>query len=66
MNVVLNIPLVIPHQDKSNFVNRPQYGSNELSIEQENECQYGYKRDNLIIITAMNLYIHEFLKYFLS
>lgn len=33
LNDVLNIPLVIPHQDKSNLVKRPQYGSNEVSIE---------------------------------
>lgn len=29
----------MPHQDKSNFVIREQYGSNEVSISTENEDQ---------------------------
>jgi hypothetical protein len=32
LNGKVFIPFVIPHQDKSNFVIRVQYGSNEVSI----------------------------------
>lgn len=39
LNREVNIPLVIPHQDKSNFVIRVQYGSNDMSISKENEDQ---------------------------
>lgn len=39
LNVVLNIPLVIPHQDKSNFANREHCGSTDMSISYENVDQ---------------------------
>jgi len=39
LNAVLNIPFVIPHHDKSNFVNLLQYGSSDMSNPYENEDQ---------------------------
>lgn len=33
LKVELTKLFVIPHQDKSNFDKRPQYGSNEVNIE---------------------------------